>query len=69
MPKYIVEIWETRSFEVHIEADDEDAAKDIATEDYDELSYKDEFVSVEFREIWIEDDGKRARRKAEERKP
>lgn len=53
MPKYIIEVWETRSFEVHVEADNEDEAKEIALEDYDELSKSDEFVSAEFRGITI----------------
>ncbi len=56
VPKYIVEVWETRSFEVHVEAADADEAKEIAVEDYDELSHKDEFVSVEFRELSLADD-------------
>jgi hypothetical protein len=55
MPKYIVEVWETRSYRVHVEADDEDEAKEIANEEYVELSSKDEFVSVEFREISPDD--------------
>lgn len=49
--RYIIEVWETRSFEVHVEAENEEDAKEIAVEEYDELSHKDEFVSVEFREF------------------
>lgn len=32
MPKYIVEVWETRSYSVPVEADNEEDAKEIATD-------------------------------------
>lgn len=51
MPRYEVEVWETRSFVVPVEAPDEDEAKEIALDNYDELSTEDSFVSIEFREI------------------
>ena len=51
MPRYTVEVWETRSYFVPVDADNEDDAKEIALEDYAETSSRDEFVSIEFREI------------------
>lgn len=51
MARYTVEVWETRSYTVPVEADNEDDAKEIAMEDYTTESTKDEFVSIEFREI------------------
>lgn len=51
MPRFIVDVWETRSFEVVVDAADADEAKEMAVENYEELSCRDEFVSVEFREI------------------
>lgn len=55
MPKYIIEIWETRSYHLVVEANDKDEAKEIASDDYAELSTRDEFVSVEVREIELEE--------------
>lgn len=49
--KYTVCVWETRSYLVPVEADDEDDAKEIASESYATESTRDEFVSVEVREI------------------
>ena len=54
MPRYIVDVWETRSFEAVVEAENADDAKEIAAEDYVELSRKDEFVSVEIRDVELE---------------
>lgn len=51
MPKFTVQVWETRAYWVPVEADDEDDAKEIASEDYITESTRDEFVSVEVREI------------------
>lgn len=51
MPRYTVEVWETRSYVVPVEADNEDDAKEVALEDYAEASIEDSFVSIEFRSI------------------
>lgn len=51
MSKYTVIVWETRSYTVPVEADNEDDAKEIAEDDYAETSSRDEFVSVEVREV------------------
>jgi len=53
--KYLVEVWETRSYFVPVEAKDEEEAKEIALEDYMDVSTRDEFVSVEYREITKEE--------------
>lgn len=47
MPKFIVELKETRTFKVEIEATDEDAAYELAEEIYPEASISDQFDSVE----------------------
>jgi hypothetical protein len=51
MTRYIVEVWETRAYWVPVDALNEDEAQEIATEIYAEKSTRDEFVSVEYREI------------------
>lgn len=51
MPKFIVTLWETREYAVPVEADNEDDAKEIADEQYHELSTKNEFVSTEIRHV------------------
>lgn len=51
MPKFIVTLWETREYAVPVEANDEDEAKEIANEEYLELSTRDEFVSTEIRHV------------------
>jgi hypothetical protein len=55
MPRYAVEVWKTRSYDVIVEADDKDEAKEIAADKYVELSTRDSFVSVEVRECDIDD--------------
>lgn len=51
MPRFIVELWETRSYVVPVEAKDADDAKEIAEDMYAELSTQDSFVSVEIRDV------------------
>lgn len=51
MAKFIVTIWETREYIVPVEAEDEDAAKEAAEDDYVALSTSDMFVSTEVREV------------------
>lgn len=54
MPKFVVVLWETREFTVPVEADNEDDAKEIADEQYQELSTADCFVSTEVRHVETE---------------
>jgi hypothetical protein len=56
MPQYLVEVWETRAYWVPVEAPDASEAKEIAVEDYLENSTRDEFVSVEAREVTTKGD-------------
>lgn len=51
MARYTVTVWETRAYVVPVEADNEDDAKEIAEEDYETQSTRDEFVSIEVRDV------------------
>jgi hypothetical protein len=51
VPKFVVTLWETREYTVPVEADNEDEAKEIADEQYMDLSTADSFVSTEIRDV------------------